>query len=288
MAEIAILGGNGVYARHLIPRLVAAGHGVRALVRRPEAAGVARGCGADIHIADIFDGDSLRAGLAGCDTCINLATSLPGPSGRGDFAVNDRVRTEGVPVLLESCRAAGIGRFVQQGIALVGGSGASLADEAAIVALDDDHPSAGPVAAALAMEAMVRESTLDWVILRGGLFYGPGTGFDADWVARASVGKLRLPGDGSDYVSLIHIADMAAATIDALTVWPSRETLIICDDTPVRWRELFDFVAAMVGGAPPQAGGRLGFPGFRMSNAKARRMLGWAPFYSDYRAGLIR
>jgi nucleoside-diphosphate-sugar epimerase len=30
----------------------------------------------------------------------------------------------------------------------------------------------------------------------------------------------------------------------------------------VRWRELFDFVAAMVGGAAPQTRGKLGFPGF--------------------------
>ena len=82
---IAILGANGVYARHLIPRLVGAGYNIRALVRRPEAAGVARGCGAEVRIADVFDAASLRAGLDGVDIGINLATSLPGPSGRGDY-----------------------------------------------------------------------------------------------------------------------------------------------------------------------------------------------------------
>ena len=43
---VAVLGANGVYARHLIPRLAAAGYRVRALVRRPEAASVATACGA--------------------------------------------------------------------------------------------------------------------------------------------------------------------------------------------------------------------------------------------------
>ena len=80
---IAVLGANGVYARWLMPRLVADGHTARALVRRPEAAGVAKACGADIRMADIFDETSLIAGLNGCDVGINLATSLPGPSGRG-------------------------------------------------------------------------------------------------------------------------------------------------------------------------------------------------------------
>ena len=67
MAAIAILGATGVYGRHLVPRLVAAGHAVRALVRRPEAAGIAHVCGADVRVADVFDAASLRAGLAGCD-----------------------------------------------------------------------------------------------------------------------------------------------------------------------------------------------------------------------------
>ena len=105
---IAILGASGVYGRRLTPRLVEAGYSVRALVRRPEAAGVARGCGADVRIADIVDAASLRAGLDGCEVGINLATSLPGPSGRGDYDVNDRVRREGAPLWVEACRAAGV------------------------------------------------------------------------------------------------------------------------------------------------------------------------------------
>lgn len=76
---IAILGANGVYARHLIPRLVATGYPVRAVVRRPEAAGFARACGAEIRIADIFDTNSMIAAFEGCSAAINLATTLPGP-----------------------------------------------------------------------------------------------------------------------------------------------------------------------------------------------------------------
>ena len=66
-ATIAVLGATGVYGRHLIPRLVARGYRVRALVRRPEAAAVAAACGAELRVADVFDAASLRAGLEGCD-----------------------------------------------------------------------------------------------------------------------------------------------------------------------------------------------------------------------------
>jgi len=289
MAEtIAILGATGVYGRHLMPRLVAAGYRVRALVRRLEAAGVARGCGADIRVADIFDEGALRSGLEGCDVAVNLATSLPGPSGRGDYAMNDKVRREGAPLLIEACRSVGVGRIVQQSIALVHAAGEALADEdTAFMAIGDDITGRA-IAATLAMEDAVRQSELDWVILRGGLFYGPGTGFDDDWFSRAAAGKLRLPGDGANFVSLVHIADMAAATVAAIQRWPSRQALIVADDRPVRWKELFGYVATLAGAAAPEAGGRLGFPSFRVSNCRAREALAWAPHYADYRAGLVR
>lgn len=289
MQTIAILGGNGVFARWLIPQLAARGYRIRALVRRPEAAGVARACGADIRVADIFDEASLRAALDGVDVGINLATTLPGPSGRGDFDANDRLRREGTPIWISACTDAGVKRVIQQSIAMVNAAGEQWADEhTPFVRSGEETPASRAIDAALAMEAAVRASDLDWTILRGGLFYGPGTGFDEDWFARTQAGKLRLPGDGSDYVSLVHISDMASATVSALARWPSRQALIVADDEPAPWRDVFAYIAKVAGGAAPAEGGRQGFPSFRVSNRRAREQLSWAPFYTNYRVGLTR
>ncbi len=287
MQTVAILGANGVYGRWLTPRLVRAGHAVRALVRRPEAASVAAACGADVRSADIFDEASLVAALEGCDLGINLATSLPGPSGRGNYEENDRIRRDGTPIWLRACQKAGVTRVLQQSIAMLSASGnGAWSDEDTTVSGGDDVVGQA-FNASIAMEEAARTSDLDWLILRGGLFYGPGTGFDDDWYARARAGKLRLPGDGSDYVSPLHIADMAAATAAAIECWPSRRTLIIADDEPATWRDLFGFIAKSVGAPPPEAGGRAGFPSFRVSNARAKAALNWAPFYTSYRVGLV-
>jgi nucleoside-diphosphate-sugar epimerase len=149
-----------------------------------------------------------------------------------------------------------------------------------------DGIAALAIAAALDMEDRPRlRPRLD--LLRGGLFYGPGTGFDDDWFARARAGKLRLPGDGSDWVSLVHIADMAAATVAAVERWPSRRPLMLADERPVQWGDLFAYVAAVAGASAPQPGGRMGFPSFRVRNVRAREALAWAPLYPDYRAGLV-
>jgi len=285
---IAVLGATGVYGRHLIPRLTRAGYAVRALVRRPEVAGFARACGADVRAADIFDRASLCAALDGCDVGMNLATSLPGPSGRGDFAANDHLRREGTPTWVAAAQECGVKRILQQSIAMVNGNGQDWADEHTAFAGAQNELATRAIDAALSMEETVRAANVDWLILRGGLFYGPGTGFDEDWLARAKAGTLRLPGDGEDFVSLVHIADMANATLAAIERWPSRRAINVVDDEPVQWRDLFDYVAALANAAPPTAGGRLGFPSFRVRNTAARDLLKWEPFYRTYRQGLSR
>jgi nucleoside-diphosphate-sugar epimerase len=288
-ARIAVLGATGVYGRHLLSRLAATGCRVRALVRRPEAASIATACGAELAAADIFDEASLRAALADCDIAINLATSLPAPGSQGgDFAKNDQLRREGTPIFLRACREAGVPRILQQSIAMIhAGGGDAWADETTFHPVSEGIPGAA-IAAVRAMEAAVVESNLDWLILRGGLFYGPGTGFDDDWFSRARAGKLRLPAEGDDYLSLVHIADMAAATVAAISRWPSRQPLIVADDHPARWRDILSYVCAVAGSAPPQPGGRALMPSFRVRNRRARELLAWAPVYADYRAGLVR
>jgi nucleoside-diphosphate-sugar epimerase len=286
---IAVLGASGVYGRQLVPRLVARGHAVRALVRRPTAATSALACGAEVRAADVFDAASLRASLTDCDVAINLATSLPSPAkAGGDYAENDRLRREGTPIWIRACAEAGVPRVIQQSIAMVNGAGDAWADEDTVFVPAANPVAGDAVAAALAMEDVVRASGLEWLVLRGGLFHGPGTGFDEDWFARGRAGKLRLPGDGADWVSLVHIADMAAATVLAIERWPAGRALIVADDRPVQWRELLSYVAVSVGGPPPAPGGRPGLPSFRVRNQRACDALGWRPFYTDYRVGLAR
>jgi len=288
MQTVAILGANGVYGRHLAPRLIQRGFAVRALVRRPQAAGAVAASGADVRTADIFDETSMIAALEGCTVGINLATSLPGPSGRGSYEANDRVRREGTPLWISACQKAGVKHVIQQSIAMLSASGSDAwSDEETTLAPSDDLAGRA-FSATIAMEGAIRASDLDWIILRGGLFYGPGTGFEDDWFERARTGKLRLPGDGSDYVSLLHVSDMATATAEAVLRWPSRQTLIGADDEPATWRDVFRFIAQSAGAPAPEPGGRAGFPSFRVRNARAKAALNWAPFYTNYRVGLAR
>jgi nucleoside-diphosphate-sugar epimerase len=281
MMRIAVIGATGVVGRHVVPRLREHGHEVRALVRAETDAGALRAVRIDAAQGDIFDIQSLRQALEGCAAALHLATAVPRPGQTPNWALNDRIRREGTASLLEACRNTGARRYVQQCIAFLVSGTSDLIDETAPLLA-----ARQATASAIDMERPVTASGLDWVVLRGGALYGPGTGRDEHWRTLARSGELRLPGDGSDYISLIHVADLAECFVLAAERAPSGSIIAGVDDEPTTYRELFGYIAGLASSPAPAAGGATNFPSFRISNAKARETLGWRPCYRSYRSGL--
>jgi len=278
---VAVIGASGVLGRATVPRLLEAGHQVRALVRSAAQAVRLRALGAVPVSGDILDPHSLAPLLAGCSAALHLATAIPKSRDPAAWATNDRVRREGTTNLIAACAAAGARRYVQQSIAMLqGGQGEAWADEAVTPVANRFSQSA------LDMEGLVQASGLDWLILRGGMFYGPGTGLDAGWRQAAREGTLRVPGDGNAFISLIEVSDMAAATVSAL-VAPPRSLVAVVDDEPARYRALFGHVAAVEGMPAPAGGGPDLWPSFRVTNRAAKALLGWRPHYRSFRSGIV-
>jgi 2-alkyl-3-oxoalkanoate reductase len=281
MMRVAVLGATGVVGRHVVPRLCEHGHEVYAVVRSEADAQILRHIGIEAVQGDIFDVQSLRRAIEGCSAALHLATAAPRPGQPPSWALNDRIRREGTANLLEVCRNAGVQRYVQQSVAFLVGGTSDLIDESAPLL-----PATEVTASAIDMERLVATSGLDWVILRGGVLYGPGTGREEHWRALARSGELRLPGEGSDYISLIHVADLAECFVLATERAPSGSILSAVDDEPKIYRELYTHIAVLAGGPAPATGGASNFPSFRIMNSKARETLKWRPFYRSYRSGL--
>lgn len=277
--RILVVGATGVLGRNVIPRLLERGHAVRAVVRRTEQAGILRGLGVETFPGDILDQDSLYVAARGCDAALHLATAIPRTPG-GDWSANDRIRREGTRHLLAAAALARVPRYLQQSITfLYGDTGTTIVDESAAL-----RPSAR-IQSAADMEELVRAASLEWVILRGGSFYGPGTGREDDWRAQARAGTLRLPGDGSALLSLIHVADMARAVVRAVESAPAQTVANVVDDQPVAYRALYGYVAAQAGMLDPAAGGPP-TASLACANAHIKGLLGWQPAYPTYRSGL--
>ncbi len=278
--NVAILGATGVLGRHVLPRLLERGHSVHAVVRTADHAAWVERSGARAFLGDILNRASLEPPLFGCECVMHLATAIPRDRARGDWALNDRIRREGTRNLLDAATARGVHRYVQQSvIMLYGDYGERFVDESAPL------QPAPYIQSAVDMETSVRQSNREWCILRGGYFYGPGTGLEEAWRTAARDSELRIPGDGRSFLSLIHVVDMARAVVLTAESAASGSIYNVVDDMPVRYQEIFNYVAAQVSAPSPELNG-VPTPSLACSNARIKADLHWQPAYPSYRSGL--
>ena len=134
-----------------------------------------------------------------------------------------------------------------------------------------------------ALETAVREAP-EWVVLRYGLLYGPGTWYSRGGLMaeRAARGELAADGDVSSFV---HVDDAAGAAADALA-WPTG-FVNVCDDVPAAGREWVPAFCRAVGVREPAAaaGGQRHGWARGASNEYARAALNWTPAWPSWREG---
>ncbi len=282
--RIFIAGATGVYGRNLIPLLLAHGHQVRALARTPERAAALQAQGVEPVAGDLLDpATPLAEGIRGCEAVLHIATAIPRNGGAPDaWNNNTALRTTGTRALLDAALAAGATRYLQQSIVMAYADGGDrLLDESAPFAQPASRPTAPPV---ITMEQMVRETPagrLAWCILRGGSFVGPDTAQES-LVDRLRAGREVATGDGSHYLSPVHVADMAAATVLAVESAPPGSTYNV-NDEPVRYGDYVDRLADRLGVSRPQRDPAKPAPAScRADSTAIRRALGWTPSHGVY------
>jgi nucleoside-diphosphate-sugar epimerase len=279
--NIVVVGATGVLGRNVVPRLIELGHTVKALVRTPEQAQFLLQMGAEPTLGDIFDKPSLNDAARGCQIALHLATAIPKSAVQG-WEMNDRIRREGTHNFISAASDNGVKRYIQQSITLLyGDHGQAIVDESTPPQPDRLNQSA------IDMEGIVRASALEWCILRGGLFYGAGTGREDGWRQAALQGRLELPGDGNDLISLIHVVDMARAVVVAAGNAPSHGIYNIVDDEATSYRRLFSHITAQLGLAAPGGSKPKFLPSLGCSNTRFKQELAWQPVYPSYKSGLV-
>lgn len=168
MSRIAIVGGHGKVAQHLIGVLVERGHLPVALVRNEDHRAELEDRGAEVGLLDIetTDAAGFARALEGCDAVVFAA----GGGADGDIGRKRTVDLEGALKTAEGAAAAGIARVVQ--VSAIGVDD-PLPDET-------DDVWRAYVEAKRDADAALRASDLDWTIVRPGrLTDDPGTGLVA-------------------------------------------------------------------------------------------------------------
>ena len=280
--KVFLAGASGAVGRPLIGMLTANGHQVVGTTRDPGKADMLRALGATPAVVDALDREALIAAVcqARPEAVIHQLTDLA----RFDFAATNRLRIEGTRNLVDAARAADVRRMVTQSFGPAYAPGDGLANEEMPLYLDAPEPWRPTVVALATMEATVAELP-EGVILRYGLFYGPGTSLAADGFHAKLVRQGQMPAN-ENVNSFVHIEDAARAAMLALE-WPAG-IYNIADDDPAPAREWLQRYAAEVAGPPPpQVDGKDVLMSRGFSNGKARRERGWAPRHPSWRAGFL-
>src|SRR5919202_2956914 len=115
--RVLVAGATGAIGRQLVPRLVAAGHEVHAMTRSTSKQATLSGLGALPLVADALDADQVAQAVARArpEVIVHELTAITGMDTRHfdrDFAVTNRLRTEGTDNLLAAGQAVGGRRVV--------------------------------------------------------------------------------------------------------------------------------------------------------------------------------
>jgi nucleoside-diphosphate-sugar epimerase len=181
--RIFVAGAVGAVGRPLIPMLVRAGHDVTGTTRSPERAAWLRSVGATAAILDALDENAVHAAVSEArpEVVIHQLTDLSLGFEQEELAKTARLREIGTRHLVASALAARSRRIVAQSGAWLYADGPLPHIESDPLRTPRDPPADPTLRGILELERQLAAiQGLEVIILRYGLFYGPGTAWEAE------------------------------------------------------------------------------------------------------------
>jgi 2-alkyl-3-oxoalkanoate reductase len=215
--KVLVTGASGFLGRAVAAELVAAGHEVRALQRRPS-----RVPGVTDVLGSVTDASHVARAMAGSggddsiEGVVHLAAKV---SLAGDPADFRRVNVEGTRTMLDAAERAGVARFVQVSSPSVAHAGSSLtgvgAEPASPQTASGDYARTKAEAELL---ALARDSEAMRVLaVRPHIVWGPGdTQLVERVVERARRGRVPLLSGGRALIDTTYVDNAASGIVAAL------------------------------------------------------------------------
>ena len=195
---VFLTGASGFVGGHLLTRLLADGHTVRALVRDPQKSKLRPHIQLQVIQGDVVEGVGLDEGLKNCDAVIHLVGIIV-ETGKATF---ERVHHLGTQNVVEAAKRNKVSRFIQM---------SAIGARADGVSKYQTTKWKG--------EEAVRQSGMPFCILRPSLISGPGSGFVSQMldIMRKAPLFRPVPGSGKPRFRPIYVEDVAACFVQSLT-----------------------------------------------------------------------
>jgi nucleoside-diphosphate-sugar epimerase len=244
---VFVTGATGVLGRPVVQLLAGNGHEVLGVARSIANIETLRRMGAQPTEVNLFDVNSLKTALNGCDAILHLATKIPASSkvrNPASWVENDYLRRDVTRNLVNAAIKAGVGSIVYPSVTYVyASSGDRWIDT------DSALEPASFVQSTLAAEAEIQQFAnlgCRGISLRMGQFYGPESSQTLEVFRMAKWGYAAVRGPNDAYQSSIWIDDAARAVVCALEQAPTGIYNIV-DEEPVRRDEFLSILSRAVG-----------------------------------------
>ena len=288
--RLLVTGASGFLGGGVCAGLLERDHQVHALVRRKgsEPSGTAAVAG------DLTDAGSLTSAVesAAPECVVHLAAEI---ASQRDAAKIREVNVEGTRVLVAACEAAGVRRIVFASTVVTGDAKGALLDEDTQLPVETEYGRSKQEG-----ERLLRESSLEHVIIRPSHVYGPGGWFVEEFVNRLrQPGRFAVIGTGQNWWDVVRVEDVASACVDAAERAPAGALYHVVDDEPIHFYDFVALAATALGKGSPRriptclarlaAGAdpvRSVTRSAKSSNARIKSELGWAPRFPTAREGV--
>jgi UDP-glucose 4-epimerase len=288
---ITVTGGSGFVGSHVVDALIAAGHEVRVIDRRPPLR-----LDVDWREVDLLDEDALTEAVRGSEAVFHLAAMADVNDVLAHPVESVALNALGTVRVLEAARRADAGRVILASTVWVySATHGQTVDEQTLFDLDTDKHIY--VSEKLAAEMFCRDYLnlygRPYTVLRYGIPYGPRMRSDlvvAAFLERALRGEaLAIDGDGSQTRQFVYVEDLAAAHVLALDPAAENRTYNLESTEATSIREIAENVRDLVGDVTVTFGpSRPGdYEARRVSSDRARDELGWEP-HTSFRDGLAK
>jgi len=243
-----ITGGTGFLGGHLIDRLLAAGHTVRALVRSPAKAAPLAARGVVLIVGELTDRAACAAAFMGCDVVFHGAAAL-----NGDYPTQFMANVAGTHAVMHGAADATVRRVVH--VSTIAVYAAPLTGILTEAAPRRPGQYAYAVTKALAeTEALTiaGQRGISLTIIRPGMIYGAGAGLWTKTLFQlACRPTVPFPLAGLGTAPPIHAADVVDLMLRLADHPAADREAFNCVSTPApTWRDWLNAYAALCGHTP--------------------------------------
>ena len=298
--NIFVAGASGCLGSAVARSLKADGHYVTGMAHHKSQAGTVEETGASVVVGDLLEPGPWQDAVRDSDMVVSLCSPmkpwerLSFPEARrrsyhhGQMVGNIFLAAQGAKVR---------GVLVSYGVLGYGDRGDALVPEHGEI--DPKGYERAITGAYWHIDKTSRKTKVPLVNVFTGWVYGPHSAWFERTVRGIRDGSAKVVGDGSNYMSLIHIDDVAAAYSRMVEDMPLGERICLVDGDPVTQRELMEFTAGCMGCAAPELIDRDSYArlagdlaaesmttSVRMTAERTRRVLGLELKYPSYRVGI--